>query len=123
MKEVPSEQGRCGLSRHTNPIQKGTSQVRLLHAPARTTATFDDPNLVSCAGLAALARLTSQLGVDDLITDRLHVTGDNRANPAAKIGSLLAGMTAGADSIDDMNVLRHGGMPVAFTGIRAPSTL
>jgi hypothetical protein len=95
----------------------------LLHAPTRTTATFDDPNLVSCSGLAALARLTDQLGVDDLVTDRVHVGGENGANPAAKIGSLLAGMVAGADSIDDMNLLRHGGTSLAFTGIRAPSTL
>jgi hypothetical protein len=123
MREVPSEQGICGLSRHTNPKRKGTSQVRLLHAPARTTATFDDRNLVSCTGLAALSRLTDDLGLHDLVTDRLRVTGDEGANPAAKIGSLLAGMVAGADSIEDMNLLRHGGMPVAFTGIRAPSTL
>ena len=32
-------------------------------------------------------------------------------------------MLAGADSIDDLEVLRHGGMPKLFGGIRAPSTL
>ena len=32
-------------------------------------------------------------------------------------------MTAGADSIDDMDLLRHGAMPALFGGIRAPSTL
>ena len=32
-------------------------------------------------------------------------------------------MTAGADSIDDMGLLRHGAMGVLFGGIRAPSTL
>jgi hypothetical protein len=32
-------------------------------------------------------------------------------------------MVAGADSIDDMDLLRHGAMPVLFGGIRAPSTL
>ena len=32
-------------------------------------------------------------------------------------------MTAGADSIDDMGLLRHGAMAVLFGGIRAPSTL
>ena len=40
-----------------------------------------------------------------------------------KIGCLVAGMAAGADSIDDMDVLRHGAMPVLFEGLRAPSTL
>src|SRR5690554_4291501 len=32
-------------------------------------------------------------------------------------------MVAGADSIEDMNLLRHGGMTRLFTGIYAPSTL
>jgi hypothetical protein len=32
-------------------------------------------------------------------------------------------MAAGADSIDDMDVLRHGAMGVLFGGVRAPSTL
>jgi hypothetical protein len=32
-------------------------------------------------------------------------------------------MAAGADSIDDMDLLRHGAMEVLFGGIRAPSTL
>jgi hypothetical protein len=40
-----------------------------------------------------------------------------------KIGCLVAGMAAGADSIEDMDVLRHGAMPELFGGIRAPSTL
>jgi hypothetical protein len=45
------------------------------------------------------------------------------ANPVAKMGSLVAGMVAGADSIDDMDLLRHGGMGRVFAGVRAPSTL
>ncbi len=32
-------------------------------------------------------------------------------------------MVAGADSIEDMNLLRHGGMSRLFTGLYAPSTL
>lgn len=32
-------------------------------------------------------------------------------------------MLAGADSIDDLDLLRHGGMPRVFTGVRAPSML
>ena len=36
---------------------------------------------------------------------------------------LFAGMAAGADSIDDMDMLRHGAMGELFGGIRAPSTL
>ena len=44
-------------------------------------------------------------------------------NAPVKIACLAAGMAAGADSIDDMDLLRHGAMPVLFGGIRAPSTL
>jgi hypothetical protein len=32
-------------------------------------------------------------------------------------------MVCGADSIDDMDLLRHGGMPRLFRDVRAPSTL
>ena len=44
-------------------------------------------------------------------------------NAHLKVGCLVAGMIAGADSIDDMDLLRHGAMPALFGGIRAPSTL
>jgi len=44
-------------------------------------------------------------------------------NAHLKVPALVAGMVAGADSIDDMDLLRHGGMNRLFTGIRAPSTL
>ena len=44
-------------------------------------------------------------------------------NPHLKVPCLVAGMIAGADSIDDMDLLRHGAMPALFGGIRAPSTL
>lgn len=37
--------------------------------------------------------------------------------------SVLTGMLAGAGSIDDLDVLRHGAMGKLFTGVRAPSTL
>ena len=44
-------------------------------------------------------------------------------NADLKAGCLVAGMAAGADSIEDMDVLRHGAMAGLFGGIRAPSTL
>ena len=37
--------------------------------------------------------------------------------------ALVAGMVAGADRIDGMGLLRHGGMARLFAGPRAPSTL
>ena len=49
--------------------------------------------------------------------------GQVACNPELKVTSLVAGMVAGADSIDDMALLRHGGMGRLFAGVRAPSTL
>lgn len=40
-----------------------------------------------------------------------------------KVASLVAGLVAGADSIDDLAMLRHGGMGKLFSRIYAPSTL
>ncbi len=48
---------------------------------------------------------------------------DKGANAGLKVSALVAGMVTGADSIDDMAVLRHGGMKKIFTGCYAPSTL
>jgi Transposase DDE domain group 1 len=44
-------------------------------------------------------------------------------NAQLKEPALVAGMVAGANSIEDMDLLRHGGMDRLFAGIRAPSTL
>jgi hypothetical protein len=48
---------------------------------------------------------------------------DRGAHAGSKVASLVAGMIAGADSIEDMNLLRHGGMARLFAGAYAPSTL
>ncbi|WP_344382963.1 IS1380 family transposase, partial [Georgenia ruanii] len=44
-------------------------------------------------------------------------------NAGVKAAGVVGGMLAGADSIDDLNLLRHGGMGRLFAGVRAPSTL
>ena len=80
---------------------------------------FDDPNLVSAAGLVPALRLAESAGLYDLL-DGLTVPSPN---PAAKTASVVGGMLAGADSIDDLDLLRHGGMGRLFAGVRAPSTL
>jgi hypothetical protein len=94
--------------------------VRLLHSLARTRASFDDPNLVSHAGLVPVMALAQRAGLPGLVAE--HVTPGG-VNAHLKVGCLVAGMAAGADSIDDMDVLRHGAMGVLFGGVRAPSTL
>jgi hypothetical protein len=84
---------------------------------------FDDPNLVSCAGLVPVLALAERAGLSALAGAHLSVPGGAGVAAGAKVGSLVAGMVAGADSIADLDLLRHGGMPRLFTGVRAPSTL
>jgi hypothetical protein len=97
--------------------------MQFKHAPAAVSAVFDDPNLVSAAGLVPLLRLARKAGLDELTQSRLSVPTDKGANAGAKVMALVAGMLAGADSIDDMNLLRHGGMGRLFDRTYAPSTL
>jgi hypothetical protein len=94
--------------------------VRVCHG---LRAVFDDPNLVSCAGLAPVLALAESAGLQDLISERVRIREPGGCNPGLKVSSLVAGMIVGADSIDDMALLRHGGMGRLFTGTRAPSTL
>jgi hypothetical protein len=97
--------------------------VRLLHSLAKTHASFDDPNLVSHAGLVPVMALADRAGLADLIGGHVRPGGDCGVNAHLKIPCLVAGMAAGADSIDDMDLLRHGAMDRLFGGVRAPSTL
>ena len=97
--------------------------MRLLHGLARTHASFDDPHLVSRAGLEPVMALAQRAGLGGLVAERVRPGGDCGVNAHLKIPCLVAGMVAGADSIDDMDLLRHGAMPDLFGGIRAPSTL
>jgi len=83
-------------------------------------AVFDDPNLIGSAGLVPVMRLAHRAGLHDLLHGHLTVASSNAPIKAA---SVIGGMLAGADCIDDLDVLRHGGMGKVFSGVRAPSTL
>ena len=97
--------------------------MRLSHTLGRTSAAFDDPNLVSCGGLVPVLALADRAGLRDLADRYLTVPTDKGANAGLKVASLVGGMVAGADSIDDMALLRHGGMGRVFARAYAPSTL
>src|SRR5437870_4724322 len=105
------------------PIQKGIRWMRLSHGRRAVSVRFDDPNLVSCAGLAAVMALATRCGLARLLAERVQISMRGGVNAAAKLLALIGGMVAGADSIDDMDLLRHGGMGRLFTDVRAPSTL
>ena len=67
--------------------------------------------------------LAQGCGLADLAGEHVRIASPAGVNPHLKIPGLVAGLAAGADSIDDMDVLRHGAMTKVFGGIRAPSTL
>ena len=94
--------------------------MQLSHTVSARSVAFDDPNLVSSAGLVPVLALARRCGLHETAGAALTVPNPNAA---IKVAAVVAGMVAGADSIEDLDRLRHGGMSRLFTGIRAPSTL
>jgi hypothetical protein len=87
---------------------------------------FDERRLVSDAGLLVVATLADRLGVEQLVNESvwLGYRVPGAALPGRKVMSLVHGMLAGADSIDDMNVLRAGSTGLILGHrVMAPSTL
>jgi hypothetical protein len=97
--------------------------MRLSHTLPVAAARFDEPNLVSAAGVVPVMRLAADAGLGELAASHLTVPTDKGANAGGKVTALVCGMVAGADSIDDMALLRHGGMGRLFDRSYAPSTL
>ncbi|MDJ0395552.1 IS1380 family transposase [Rhodococcus sp. G-MC3] len=97
--------------------------MQLSHTRPVAAASFDDPNLVSAVGLVPVMALAHRSGLHALVDEHLSVPTDKGANAGRKIGALVAGMVAGADSISDMAILRHGAMHILFERPYAPSTL
>ncbi len=97
--------------------------MQLFHAVPVRTAVFDEPTLVSHAGLVPAIALAGRAALIDLAHDWLTVPGGAGHAARLKVSALVAGMVAGGESISDMAVLRHGGMGRLFTGVRARSTL
>jgi hypothetical protein len=88
---------------------------------------FDEDNLVSHAGLVPLLALAEQAGLSRLLDEHVRFTCERvrsgAANATSKLASIIAGMAAGADSIDDLDVIRAGGMKQVFGGVYASTTL
>jgi hypothetical protein len=97
------------------PANLGLVQVR-----------FDEERLISDAGLLLTASLADRLGIEELVNESVWLDPrlPGACLPGRKVMSLVHGMLAGADSIDDMNVLRAGstGMILGHR-VMAPSTL
>lgn len=86
----------------------------------------DEQRLVSDPGLLLTATLAERLGVEGLVNDSVWLGRGvpGAALPGRTVMSLVPGMLAGADSIDDMNVLRARSTGlVPGHAVMAPSTL
>jgi hypothetical protein len=103
--------------------------VKLPDAWARATPVFDDANIVSYAGLAPLLALAERAGLSELIGEKVRIdpaatkVQSAGVNPVGKLTSVIAGMACGADSIEDLDVIRAGGMKRLFGGVYAATTL
>lgn len=86
------------------------------HAVSSVSASFSDPNLIASAGLVPLVRLAERWDLPALVRRHVDLGVTTGANPAGKAMSLVAAMCAGADSIDDAEFLRCGGLDRLFHG-------
>ncbi|MQA79973.1 MAG: IS1380 family transposase [Streptosporangiales bacterium] len=101
--------------------------MKLSHGWSHGTPIFDDERLVSCAGLVPVMALAERAGLSELVSDRVAIRATRvksaAVNPAGKLTSVVAGMAAGADCIDDLDVVRSGGMSRLFDQVYAPATV
>jgi hypothetical protein len=86
--------------------------MRLSHDPLRISASFDDPDLVSRGGLVPVMALAGRAGLEALVRRHVTIAAKTGVYPEVKVCCLVAGMAAGADSIDDMGAPR-GALPVS----------
>ena len=93
------------------------------HELSRVSISFDEPNLVSHAGLVPVAELAQRLRVGERIDQTVTLTGSAGANSGAKALTVIGSVLAGGDCIDDVDLLRSGALPEIFDGVRAPSTV
>ena len=97
------------------------------HAWRTDSAVFDEDNLVSHAGLVPLLALAERTGLSPLLDEHVRFACERvksgAANATRKLTSIIAGMACGADSIDDLDVIRAGGMRKLFDGVYAATTL
>ena len=87
---------------------------------------FKEERLVSDAGLLIAATLAERLGIEETVNESvwLDPRAPGAALPGRKVMTLVHGMITGADSIDQMNVLRAGSTGLILgRRVMAPSTL
>src|SRR4249919_4295753 len=110
MRKVPSELGQWVFLGTEHPSSREALSVRVSHRFTAGSARFDEDNLVSDAGLVPLLGLAVQTRLPEIIAAKVSITTSRiksgAANPAPKLLTVIAGMCVGADSIDDLDMLR-----------------
>jgi hypothetical protein len=105
----------------THMVKASARSVR----PDLVGVEFDDERLIANAGLVLVATLGRRLGLESLLDGAVRL-GERAgaARPGRKVLTLIHAIVAGADSIDDTDVLRSGATE-ALLGHKAmaPSTL
>jgi len=95
-------------------------KVSQAHLLDRAWVEFDDEHVVANAGLGLPGLLMHKLGIEKLA----DVGISKGFRPGRKLCTALVGMLAGADSIDDLGVLRAGDtQEVLSSKVMAPSTV
>ncbi len=99
--------------------------ARVSRAIDRIDVTFDDPNLVSNAGLLLVATLAHRLGLEAVVNATVKLFGRvGGARPGRKVMTLVHAMVAGGTHIDHADMLRAGSTSsVLGHRVMAPSTL
>jgi hypothetical protein len=95
------------------------------HGPDRLVVAFDDTHAVANAGLLLPATLAERLGIEAVIDELVDLGGRPGAHrPGRKVLTLIHAIIAGADCIDDADLLRSGSTAkVLGHRVMAPSTL
>src|SRR3954467_12751616 len=110
------------LRRTDQPGSREALSVRVSHRFTAGSARFDEDNLVSDAGLVPLLGLAEQTRLPEIIADKVSIRTarikSGAANPVPKLLTVIAGMCAGADSIDDLDMLPRAGCRSCSTGLR-----
>ena len=100
--------------------------MQVSHTPPQFDIAFDDRTLVAHAGLALISELAARLGVRRLIREHLHLGRGvpGAANADLKAMTLVSALLAGAECIDDVDLLRSGATAsVIGQWVAAPSTI
>lgn len=97
--------------------------MQLSHSSAAMPVVFDDESLIADTGVIPIIGLAQRAGLPAAVADRVHIPTDKGSNPGGKVMALVAGMLTGADSFDDLDRLRVGGMTHVAANVYAPSTL